>query len=83
METLSYIGAVLTIAAFLPQAVKTIKTRQTRDLSLPTYLLLVSGSIVWILYGVEANSLAIIITNSVVALSSAVILILILKMTEK
>ncbi len=81
METLSYIGAVLTIASFLPQALKTIKTRQTRDLSLPTYLLLLSGSIIWALYGVEAGSIAIVITNSVVAISSSVILYI--KISEK
>jgi MtN3 and saliva related transmembrane protein len=81
MELLGYIGTVLTITAFLPQAIQTIRTRQTRDLSLPTYIILVISALVWTIYGIGTNAPPIAITNSVVFLSSSVILYL--KMTEK
>jgi MtN3 and saliva related transmembrane protein len=79
MELLGYIGTVLTISAFLPQAVKTVRTRQTRDLSLPTYVLLVTSALVWTIYGVGTDSLPIAITNATVFLASSVVLVLKLK----
>lgn len=79
MELLGYVGTVLTISAFLPQAIKTIKTRETRDLSLPTYIILVVSALVWTIYGLGTHALPIAITNATVFLSSLVVLILKLK----
>ncbi|MBI1857415.1 hypothetical protein HY003_02640 [Candidatus Saccharibacteria bacterium] len=81
MELLGYIGTVLTITAFLPQTLQTIKTRQTRDISLLTYIILVISALVWTIYGIGTHAAPIAITNSVVFLSSSVILFL--KIIEK
>jgi len=81
MQLLGYIGTILTIIAFLPQAIRTIRTRQTRDLSLPTYIILVISALVWTVYGIGTHAPPIAITNSVVFLSSSVILFL--KLTEE
>jgi len=79
MELLGYIGTVLTISAFLPQAIKTIKTRKTRDLSLPTYIILVVSALVWAIYGLGTHALPIAITNITVFVASSIVLILKLK----
>lgn len=42
---LGNIAAFLTTASFLPQAIKTIKSKNTQQLSLPMYVLFVSGVI--------------------------------------
>ena len=42
-ELIGGIAALLTTAAYIPQAFRTIRTRQTRDLSLSTYLMLAVG----------------------------------------
>lgn len=75
MQLLGYVGTVLTISAFLPQSIKTIRTRKTRDLSLPTYIILVVSALVWTIYGLGTNALPIVITNAAVFLASLVVLI--------
>ncbi len=68
------IAALLTTFSFLPQAIKTIKTGDTKNLSLPMYILFVTGVIMWICYGVRNNQLPIIIGNVVTCLFASVIL---------
>lgn len=57
------IGASLTTVAFLPQAIKTIKTKNTRDLSLGMFVLSEMGVIMWLTYGILINDLPIIFAN--------------------
>ncbi len=68
METTTIIGfvaAVLTTSAFVPQAVKTWKTRSTSDLSLPMYLMMFIGISLWLIYGLSKNDWPIILANGV------------------
>ena len=54
MNFVSLIGttaAVLTTAAFLPQAIRTIRTKETRDLSLGMLITQTTGNLAWITYG--------------------------------
>ena len=57
------IGASLTTIAFLPQAIKTIRTRNTRDLSLFMFLLSGLGVVMWLIYGILISDLPIIFAN--------------------
>jgi MtN3 and saliva related transmembrane protein len=52
IELLGLAAALLTTFAFLPQAVKTWRTRSADDFSLPTLLMLVVGVAMWTIYGV-------------------------------
>ncbi|MFZ1082790.1 MAG: SemiSWEET transporter [Candidatus Kryptoniota bacterium] len=63
-ETIGYIAAVLTTTAFVPQFLKVWKTRSTQDISLRMYLILCAGLLLWLIYGIEMNSLPIILANS-------------------
>jgi MtN3 and saliva related transmembrane protein len=58
-------AAVLTTSAFLPQAVRTIRTLQTRDISLWTQWLLFLGNLLWLGYGVYLGSMPLILANCV------------------
>ena len=49
---LGYFAGVLTVASFLPQVIRTWRTRHTRDLSLGMFALLVTASTLWIIYGI-------------------------------
>ena len=44
-------GAILTTVYWLPQAIKIIRDRDTRALSLPTNLGFTVGILLWLLYG--------------------------------
>ena len=61
---LGYLAGFITVAAFLPQAVRILRTRQTRDLSLGTFALLVTSGLLWILYGVLNRDWPVIVANS-------------------
>ena len=58
-------AASLTTVAFLPQVIKAVKSKETKDLSLLMYLVLSLGLILWLYYGILLNSLPVILANSV------------------
>lgn len=68
MEVVGILAGVLTLLTYVPQSIKTIKTKKTRDLSLGTLLLLCASALLWVAYGLGKDLPAIWITNSVVAL---------------
>ncbi len=68
------IAALLTTVSFLPQAIKTIKTKDTKSLSLPMYMLFVIGVFLWIIYGLYSKQTPIIIGNIITFIFTAVIL---------
>ncbi len=68
------VAAVCGIVAFLPQAWKIIKTRETKDLSTPMWTLQCVTFALWIAYGVGLGELPIIIPNCVTLLLSIFIL---------
>lgn len=72
---LGNVAAFLTTVSFLPQAIKTIRSRNTKHLSLPMYLLFVTGVALWICYGVSNQQLPIIIGNAVTLLLAGTILV--------
>ena len=73
-EILGYIAATLTTASFLPQALLTIKTRDTESLSLSMYSLFTSGVLCWLIYGIYIANNAIIFANAITLILAASIL---------
>jgi MtN3 and saliva related transmembrane protein len=65
ITTIGIVAAVLTTSAFLPQAWKTAKTRQTNDFSWPYLLLFACGVSLWTIYGIVKKDVAIIGANGV------------------
>ena len=63
IDLLGIAAGCLTTGAYLPQAVKVLRTRQTRDLSLAMYLVMSAGNLGWLLYGVLLASLPLILAN--------------------
>lgn len=57
------IAAVLTTAAFIPQAIKIIKTKDTAGISLGMYSMFTLGVFLWILHGFIMKDPAVIIAN--------------------
>lgn len=73
------LAAVSTTAGFLPQAIKTIKTKQTKDLSLGMYILMAFGLFCWLVYGILLNDLPLILANAISFTLTVVILVLKIK----
>lgn len=72
-----YFAAFFTAVSFLPQAIKTVKTRETAGLSLLTYLFLFLGSLSWFIYGVYLTDYPLMVTNSLTTVFTGIILYLI------
>ena len=74
MELVGSLAGLLTTIAFLPQVIKTYKSRSAKDLSLGMFLLFTFGVFAWLIYGIGINKLPIIIANSVTLVLAGMIL---------
>ncbi len=68
------LAAMLTTVCFIPQAVKTLRERDTRGISLGMYSLFTLGVFFWLIYGLLLQSPPMILANAVTFPLSAVIL---------
>ncbi|MCB0686495.1 MAG: SemiSWEET transporter [Saprospiraceae bacterium] len=71
---IGFISAFLTTGAFVPQALKTIKSRSTADLSLGTFSMMFAGTIMWFIYGLHINDTPMIIANAITSCLTGIIL---------
>lgn len=74
LEWTGYLAAAMTTLAFVPQAIKTIRTKDTRSISLGMYVVFTGGIAMWLVYGIALNSMPMILSNIVTFLLSASIL---------
>lgn len=73
-EIISYLAATLTTASFVPQAILTIKTKDTESLSLGMYSTFTLGVLCWLIYGIHLGDKAIIAANAITLLLASSIL---------
>ena len=79
MELMGYLAAACTTLSFVPQAAKTIRTRDTSGISLWMYVVFTFGIACWFGYGVFLQSWPMIVSNAITFLLSSTILGLKLK----
>jgi MtN3 and saliva related transmembrane protein len=73
-EWTGYVAATLTTLAFVPQAIKTIRSRDTRSISLGMYVVFTIGLAFWLVYGIVLHSWPMILSNVVtLGLSSTIL----------
>jgi MtN3 and saliva related transmembrane protein len=72
---LGLIAATITTSSFLPQAIQTLRTKHTKDISLGMYSLLTTGVLLWLIYGVMTKDLPLLIANGITFLFSVLILV--------
>ena len=75
-EITGFAAALLTTISNIPQALKIIRTRETKDVSAVTYLILFCGLLLWIGYGILRHDLPLIFANIISALVCGIILFL-------
>ena len=74
LEWFGYAAAVLTTSSFIPQAVMTIRSRNTRGISLAMYVIFTVGVALWLVYGIALESWPMILANTVTLGLAATIL---------
>jgi len=75
LEYIGYAAGFVTTLALLPQAIKVIRSKQTRDISLLWIAFMIIGIFLWLCYGYANESLPMTIANAVTLLLLTVILI--------
>jgi len=76
---LGYAAGALTTIAFVPQVIRTWKTKSAKDISLGMFVTFCLGVSLWLMYGIILGSLPVIIANAAVLALSTVILVMKLK----
>ena len=79
LEWMGYVAATLTTLSFVPQAVKTIRSRDTRGISLGMYVVFTIGVGFWFGYGLALHSWPMIVSNTITFALAATILALKIK----
>ena len=75
IDIFGYLAAILTTAAFLPQLIKTRKTKKADDVSSTTLIMFIVGVFSWIIYGYAISSKPILIANLITLILNLMILI--------
>ena len=75
IEFFGYFAAILTTLAFIPQLIKTLKTKKAEDVSLTTLIMFLTGVAAWIIYGIQISSKPILIANTITFLLNFLILV--------
>lgn len=73
---IGYVAAVCTTVAFVPQAVRSLRYRDTKSLSLTMYVIFSFGVSCWLIYGLIKMDPALILANSITVALAVLILII-------
>jgi len=69
-------AGTLTILSFLPQVIKTVRTKKTKDISMAMYIVLATGLFIWVIYGVLTKNFPVTLANSISFILAMFVLIL-------
>lgn len=62
-DIVGYLAATLAAVIFLPQVIQTIRTKDTKSLSLSSFILISLSNFSWLTYGVLTSDVAIILSQ--------------------
>ncbi len=76
IEIVGIFAGALSCTTFIPQVVKTFKTKSTKDISLVMFVIALVSSALWLIYGMLIDSISVTYTNVLVFISSIIMLYL-------
>jgi len=79
IEVVGIVAGALSCTTFLPQVVKTWKSKSTKDVSLLMFIIASLGTSLWLIYGLLIDSFSLIFTNIIVLILSLIMLFLKIK----
>lgn len=79
IEAVGYLAAVCTTISFLPQAVKTLHTKDTSSISLAMYAVFTFGTAAWLIFGIFSGNWPVTAANAVTLILASLILYLKIK----
>ncbi|HLT81590.1 MAG TPA: SemiSWEET transporter [Cyclobacteriaceae bacterium] len=75
IQMLGLVAGALTTIAFLPQVIKTWKSRSAKDLSLSMFSIFTLGVGLWLIYGILDNNVPVIAANLITLMLAATLLV--------
>lgn len=79
VKLIGFLAGALTTISFLPQVIKSLRTRRLEDFNLLFLLLMIAGLALWTVYGFMLGQLPLIVANGVTIALNLVLLWLKLK----
>jgi len=76
---IGYAAALFTTFALLPQIIRTWKLKETREISLFMPLMILIGSILWLIYGIMINRIPIVVSNALSVFFSLIAIFITIK----
>lgn len=74
IEIIGLIAACLTTGSFLPQVYKIRKYKSSDGISLAMYLFMLTGVMLWFVYGILIGSISVILANLIAAILQMIII---------
>ena len=79
VNIIGFAAGTLTTIAFVPQVIKIWKTKSAKDISLGMFVILCTGIILWVVYGILVKSLPVVVANATTLVFALSILVLKMK----
>lgn len=83
INIIGWLASICMICGYFPQAIYTIRTRDTDGIALPTFLSMGLGSLFFVIQGFLLGNLPLAVTNVITGGSSAVITVIKLRNDAK
>lgn len=68
-----YAAAICMVCGYLPQAIYTIRTRDTDGIAMPTFLLMGAGSLFFVIQGILIANWPLVVTNTITTVACVII----------
>lgn len=68
IEIIGTLAGVLTTISFFPQVIKVWRTKEVKNLSLTMYIAMLTGVVLWFVFGILISSISMIIANIITAI---------------
>jgi MtN3 and saliva related transmembrane protein len=75
IKILGLVAGACTSLAILPQVITTFKTKKASDVSFFMFIVMLTGNILWVVYGFFKSDVAIIVTNFITIVLNITMLI--------
>ncbi len=73
INIIGYTATVCMVFGYLPQAIATIRTRNTDGIAMPTFIMLGLGSIFFVIQGLALSNWPLVIANTITTVCSVII----------
>lgn len=75
-DIFGYLASICMILGYLPQAIVTMRTRDTDGIAMPTFIMLGLGSVFFVINGILWGNVPLVITNVITTICSVIIFVI-------